>query len=56
MFRGARWYSIHAYQKYQFGYILEGLGIIMLVFYGSLVNFREVWYIIRPLGIFMAFC
>jgi hypothetical protein len=41
------------YQKSQFGKILEGLALEDVgTFYGQLVNFRAIWYILRTFGIF----
>jgi hypothetical protein len=40
-------------QKYQFGYILEGLRLENVnIFYGNLEYFIDIWDILRPFGIF----
>jgi hypothetical protein len=40
-------------KKSKFGYILEGLAIKYVdTFYGHLVYFTAIWYILRPFGIF----
>jgi hypothetical protein len=41
-------------QKSQFGYILEGHAIEEVdIFYGHVVYFVAIWYILQPLGIFL---
>jgi hypothetical protein len=49
--RVARWYILN--QKSHFGKILEGLGMEGVgKFYGHLVYFMAIWYILWPFGIF----
>jgi hypothetical protein len=46
--------GIFSYQKYQFGYILEGLGMdIVGTFYGNLKYFTTISYILLPFGNFV---
>jgi hypothetical protein len=45
--------GIVSYQKYQFGYILEGIGMkFFVIFYGHLEHFTSIWYISWPFGKF----
>jgi hypothetical protein len=45
--------GIFAFKKYQFEYILDGLGIENVgIFYGHLVYIMATWYILWPLGIY----
>jgi hypothetical protein len=38
--------GLFSYQKSQFGYILEGLGMENVgIFYGPLVHFTAIWYV-----------
>jgi hypothetical protein len=42
-----------SYQKYQFGHILEGLGVENIgMFYGHSEYFMPTWCILCPFGIF----
>jgi hypothetical protein len=42
-----------SYQKYQFGYILESLGMVNVgEFYGHLEYFTHFWYVSWSFGIF----
>jgi hypothetical protein len=48
--------GIFSNQKSQFGFILEGLALGDFgVFYGHLVYFAAIWYILWPFGIFFPF-
>jgi hypothetical protein len=55
--------GIVSYQKYHFGYNLEGLGVKTVnifygdfgVFYGILVYFMAIWYILLPFSIVLPF-
>jgi hypothetical protein len=54
--RAARWYVYIAYQKSQFGFILEGLGLKNVgIFYGHLGYFMVIWYVLWPFGIFCGY-
>jgi hypothetical protein len=45
--------GIFSNQKFQFGKILEGLVLADIrTFYGHLVYFVAIWYILWPFGIF----
>jgi hypothetical protein len=45
-----------AYIKSKFGSILDGIAMEDVgIFYGHLVNFTAIWYIVWPLGIFVGY-
>jgi hypothetical protein len=46
------WYIFIPKYTKQFGHVLEGLGMEHGTFYGDLVYFTAIWYILRPFGIF----
>jgi hypothetical protein len=44
--------GLFLYQKCQFGYILEGLGMEnVVILYDHLEYFEAIWYNLRPFGI-----